>query len=618
MKLNNLIITAVASALLVVLAGTAIAAGQGSPARGPATTGARQVATAQLPLEMLPVLDRSIKIGHADPSTKMHVSVSFPYADPQGMQEFANSVSDPKSPNFRKFITPEEVGERFGIPQERVQAVVDYLKSQGIKVTLVSKNRLGVTCEGTLAQFESAFGTTIDQYATTPDEAGNAKFVAPSKPISVPAHIAGDITDVFGLETFTKPMYRALTCTQARTAYNSAPIYNAGQQGQGRTLAISSWDGFRLTNVPLYYSHFGLPTPVGGVGSNVHVVPISGGSGAGTPNAEGDLDIQMVLGMAPLCEFYVYDGGSSNLIGVLQQEVNDNLADVISESYGWNLTTSSANAAHNLHVSMTAQGITYMCASGDSGTTIEPYSYPNSDPEVLLVGGTRITLSGSSVRTAEVGWSGSGGGWSTKTPAFNVRPPWQTGTGVNLTINKRMGPDVSLHATGSGTGAFQFYLNGVLNSGYSGTSFSSPVLCGMLGIGEQKLISLGGLPPNGAGKQRFGRMQDVIYSQDGRPDVWYDITSGNNGTLPNGSSSSCTTKFDMVTGWGAMNIDAFIATQVPCFGDFDLSGDVDGGDVGLLLLDFGNCPGCSTDLDGDGVVDGGDMGLLLLSFGPCP
>src|SRR5205085_2708568 len=137
---------------------------------------------------------------------------------------------------------------------------------------------------------------------------------------------------------------------------------------------------------------------------------ISGGAGGGTPQAEGDLDIQMVLGMAPLCDFYIYDGGASDLIGTLTREVNDNIADVISESYGWNLPASTATSAHNLHLSMSGQGITYMAASGDSGTTLEPYSYPDYDPEVLMVGGTIATVDANGNRSSEVGWSGSGGG----------------------------------------------------------------------------------------------------------------------------------------------------------------------------------------------------------------
>jgi hypothetical protein len=56
----------------------------------------------------------------------------------------------------------------------------------------------------------------------------------------------------------------------------------------------------------------------------------------------------------------------------------------------------------------------------------------------------------------------------------------------------------------------------------------------------------------------------------------------------------------------------------PCPTDLDGSGEVDGGDIGLLLLDFGLCPGCPSDLDGSGEVDGADIGLMLLDFGACP
>lgn len=507
------------------------------------------------------VIHRSLKLGHTDPKRELHVSVSLPYGDPEGMLKFVDSVSNPLSPNYRNWITPDEVGQRFGLSADKVRGVEHYLRSQGFKVKLVAKNHLAILADCTVEQAEKAFATTIEDFQVQdPSEAGRASYFSYTTALTMPADIAPYVLDVSGLENFTKPQYRALTPTQTRTLYNSAPIYNAAMRGEGRTVAISNWDGFRLSNVPLYYSQFGLPTPAGGVNANVHVVAISGGAGTGTPGAEGDLDIQMVLGMAPLCEFYIYDGGASDLIGVLTREVNDNLADVISESYGWNLPAATATSAHNQHLSMSAQGITYMAASGDSGTTIEPYSYPNYDPEVLMVGGTVATVTSTGTRSSEVGWSGSGGGWSTNTASFNTRPSWQTGNGVPTTINFRMSPDVALHAGGS-AGAYQFYFNGALTSAYTGTSFACPVFAGALAIAEQKIIANGGLPANGAGKRRFGRIQDLFYSQNGRSDVWFDVTSGANGNLPNGTASSAKVGWDFVTGWGAINFDAFVASQ---------------------------------------------------------
>lgn len=51
----------------------------------------------------------------------------------------------------------------------------------------------------------------------------------------------------------------------------------------------------------------------------------------------------------------------------------------------------------------------------------------------------------------------------------------------------------------------------------------------------------------------------------------------------------------------------------------DLNGDgqVDGGDLGMLLSAIGACPvqgACVADLDGNAIVDGGDIGLLLAAF----
>lgn len=529
-----------------------------------------------LPEVRVPALvSQSTDLGHSNPQRLLHVSISLALADAVGLEAFGDSVSNPNSPDYRQFITPEEVGRRFGVSPVQVRKVVDYLTASGFKIKEIGANRMTILADCTVAQAEAAFKTTIHDFNSAVQSPPSSqaydfrteRHFSFTRPLTLPAALDDLVIDVTGLEDFTRPQPRLLNPTQTRGLYNLATMYSGGNQGQGRTIAISNFDGYRLTNVPLYYSQYGLPAPAGGAGSNITVKTISGGAGSGTPQGEGDLDIQMVLGMAPLCNFVIYDGGASDLIGVLTQEVNDNSADVISESYGWNLPASTATSAHNLHLSMTAQGITYMAASGDSGTTLEPYSYPDYEPEVLQVGGTIATVNGSNQRTSEVGWSlsggqGGGGGWSTNTATFNVLPSWQHGTGVPTTINKRLVPDVALNAAGSGSGAYTFYLNGSLQSGYVGTSFASPVFAGSLGVAEQSIIAQGGLPANGAGKRRFGRIQDLIYSQNGRSDVWFDITSGNIGTLPNGSAANAGPGWDFVSGFGAMNFGAFVATQV--------------------------------------------------------
>ncbi len=59
-------------------------------------------------------------------------------------------------------------------------------------------------------------------------------------------------------------------------------------------------------------------------------------------------------------------------------------------------------------------------------------------------------------------------------------------------------------------------------------------------------------------------------------------------------------------------------TRIPCPMDLDGSGEIDTGDVSLVILDTGSCIDCPTDIDDSGEVDSGDVSLVLLNTGACP
>ena len=60
-----------------------------------------------------------------------------------------------------------------------------------------------------------------------------------------------------------------------------------------------------------------------------------------------------------------------------------------------------------------------------------------------------------------------------------------------------------------------------------------------------------------------------------------------------------------------------------CFADIDNNGNINSGDLGLLIGAWGPCGGgkngelCCADLDGNGLVDSGDLGLLIGAWGSC-
>lgn len=515
------------------------------------------------------IVGRAVNLGPVDPNTPIHLCVSLHLRDRFGLKAYADAVSNPRSPLYRRFLGPDEIARLYAQPAHRVERVANYFRSFGFRVERIGRTLTSVILDGTVGQANAAFHTRLDRFQLPrPAEGENPDFRANASLLQVPPDIAQSILHVEGLQTFAKAKgLAAFTPSQARTLYKLKPLFEGGYFGKGRKVGVSNWDGYRLSNVPLLYTQYGLPAPAGGVGTNIQEVHVGAPSaGAGTANGEGDLDIQMVLAMAPHCELTVYDGNTAwNRIEVVTRQADDNAVDIVCESWGWWATNNAwFDANHNQQLILTAEGITYIAASGDTGTTIDNFPYPTLDGEVLMVGGTTAAIDADGNRTGEVAWPGGGGGWSTVNVDYNVRPTWQVGTGVPADIDRRLSPDVSLHSSGPfNSGAYSFYLNGVLENNFNGTSFACPIFGGGMAALTEKLIAMGGLPADSFGNRRMGRIQDLIYAQNGRTDVWFDVQSGANGNLPNGSTSVAGTGWDFATGWGAIDWNGFLNAVRP-------------------------------------------------------
>ncbi len=525
-----------------------------------------------------------------------------------GLQAYANAVSNPSSLLYRQFLSPEQVGTMFGPSASDVQTVIDQLKSNSVKVTFVNKSGLTVFAEGTVSNIQKAFKTTV---STISVDGVNVRTNLTS--LMAPSSVASKIQSVDGIDNSITFKRRAtttlLTPPRYQGAYGLTNAYSSGFTGKGVNIAFANWDGLRTTNLPYWYSAYSLPTPSGGVGSNVTFINATGSGTAfhnSTPQGEGDLDLQMICGTAPLANIYVYESSTADgapLTRVLSRIQSDNIADIVSESWGWatyrwariggtwsgTYTTSTFNAAHTLHVAMTAQGITYMAATGDTGTdelknvnsgttSFTRYGYPAIEPEVLQVGGSVATIDTiTGARSVEKSWGLSGGyaGTGGYNPydspangfAYNTTPSWQSSKLATQSAAHpyRLLPDLAAHASGadglSPYGWIIYYNYGTSNPlgtqvYMDGTSASSPATAGSLGIVLQRLFA--GVTPNSSRSNvRLGRIQDYLYLKGGNTSVFYDITTGT--TIGNllGTSTPATPAagWDYATGWGSLNFD---------------------------------------------------------------
>ncbi len=134
--------------------------------------------------------------GHTDAATKLHLSVLLNLRDAAGAAALADAVSDPRSASYRQYVTAAQWRGRFAPTSGQVSSVTRFLTDSGFTVTDVPANGRYVAFDGTAAQAEKAFGTTLQDY-----ERAGKRVSAPSTASSVPAALGGLVAGISGLDT---------------------------------------------------------------------------------------------------------------------------------------------------------------------------------------------------------------------------------------------------------------------------------------------------------------------------------------------------------------------------------------------------------------------------------
>ncbi len=241
--------------------------------------------------------------------------------------------------------------------------------------------------------------------------------------------------------------------------------------------------------------------------------------------------------MAPGAQILVVEASSAsftNLTTAAEFAAHEPGVSVVSMSWGWKDFSGEAQSDGDFTTPSGHTPVTFVAASGDSGTV----SYPAASPNVLSVGGTNLTLDSNNNILSETAWSGSGGGISQ-----NERlPSYQAGVVPSGTVN-RANPDVAYNA-GVSYSIYDSYNNGTLTpwSNVIGTSAGAPQWSALIAIADQGR-NIHGLPALDGPSQTL----PMLYAAVGVD--FNDITSGSNG------SYSAKAGYDMVTGLGSPKAD---------------------------------------------------------------
>jgi Pro-kumamolisin, activation domain/Bacterial Ig-like domain (group 3) len=348
------------------------------------------------------------------------------------LRQLLDQQQDKSSPNYHKWLTPDQFGKQYGPADADLQAVTDWLNSRGFSGIKVSPGRTRVEFSGNVGQVRNAFQTEIHQYFVD----GRMHVANVSDP-QIPAALAPVVAGVVSLHDFrpksqahrlgtfqktkatgeVKPLFTFTGCGSggAQPCYAVGPgdfakIYNlpAGTpDGTGVTIAIVQDSNLNVADVTQFRNLFGLPANF----SASNIILNGPDPGIQDPTTvtgdevEADLDVQWAGAVAPGATIDLVVSEDPQTIGPSGIDlsaiyiIDNNIAPIMSESFGSceaSLGSSNEQTYISLWQQAAAQGITVILSSGDSGSAgCDPAAAPaNQDvaTQGLAISGLASTV----------------------------------------------------------------------------------------------------------------------------------------------------------------------------------------------------------------------------------
>lgn len=539
----------------------------------------------RLAVPLPPSLSRLSPVGRPAATNELRLTLVLPLRDRPGLETLVAEISDPSSPDFRQFLSPQVITARFGPTAADYAAVAVFARSHQLAITARHQNRLVLEVSGPVAAIENAFHITLRTYRH-PTETRD--FFAPDTTPMVAAALP--VVGVEGLSDYSRPhpRWHQFKTPPGHLKIGSAPDGSGGLigndfrnayipgtalTGAGQSVGLFEWDGSYSNAVAAY------ARAAGGGRTNIAIKYVLLGGFNGTPTRIGEgeveLDIEMAMAMAPgLSSIVVFEGNPSvkSPLAILNTMAASNSIKNLSCSWGWSASDASYTNTDAVFLEMAAQGQTFFNASGDSEAFTtgansvngmdnpSAVNAPSSSPYITQVGGTTLALIGAGQSwQSEVVWNwgtyGSSGGIS----SYYAIPAWQTNAS-NLAARGgstkfRNTPDVAANADN----IYEVLGNpaGVAD-GVGGTSAAAPLWAGFMALVNQQLAAQGHASAGFINPTLYALAAGAAY-----PFCYHDVTHGSNIWTASPKLFFAGSNYDLCTGIGTMNGTNLINALAP-------------------------------------------------------
>jgi len=516
--------------------------------------------------------DRLVDV--APPDMQIDMSLSLKMRNREESDRLLKEQQDPTSPLYRLWLTPKEIGQRFGRTEQEYNVLLDWLKTNGFTIIDTYSSRLYVDFRGTVDQAQKAFLVEINMYRGND---GNIYYLSATDPY-IPARYSEMIQGIEGLSNIPlDPLIHkintkstvpnnalnpsGITPGDFNVMYNVLPLWHDGFTGKGQAIAIVATSNFNIEDVLLFRRMFLLPP------SNPQIIPAPTDPGrlGGKAEDEALVDTEWAGAVAREATIQVVIGSKGDILASVFDSVK-HIVEQLSTTRIINISKSVCEAKvpeedrtlwQNLTHQAAMQGQSIFVPTGDWGADgcNDDNNGGGTNPEVNLlatsadvtaVGGTMLdSNSGEEVVWNECGFrfcGATGGGFST----IIGRPDYQFG--INVPGDKRAIPDVALLAGSPG----YTIIRGGKEEPVSGTSVSAPCWAGICAILNQYRGGGGqGLANPDIYRLGINQLQGRI------PPVFHDVTHGNNG-FNKTQGYFARAGYNLCTGWGSVDANAFV------------------------------------------------------------
>ncbi|HEX3943104.1 MAG TPA: S53 family peptidase [Rhizomicrobium sp.] len=335
------------------------------------------------------------------PMQDMLLVLKRPAEREAALESYVESLTEPGSPNYHRWLTAAQIGTQYGPAQSDVAAVTKWLTAHGFTVNAVYPSRMAIDFSGSAGDIRTAFHTEIHKLNVN----GQSHFANMRDP-QIPRALAPAIVGIASLHDFhgqpashRGPAWTDANCGLGKqsliancyfvtppdlaTIYNFNPVFSGKNTGQGETVtmvedsdlyATSDWKKFRAM---FGLSQFGTPsiaqTHPGGAKA-------CDDPGTNVDDFEATLDTEYASAAAPGADIEVASCKSNATWGVtiaIENLLNRSKPPhILNVSYIWcESEAGSANNAlyKNAYQQAAGEGVSIFVSAGDEGAAVCDY-----------------------------------------------------------------------------------------------------------------------------------------------------------------------------------------------------------------------------------------------------